>query len=47
MLTKPFFKKPTTVAEMKGAFEQAGLEVEYDPEGLTGRGLYLGKKEEE
>lgn len=26
------------------AFEQAGLKVEYDPQGLMGRGLYIGTK---
>ncbi len=31
-----------TQAEMRAAMEQAGLAVEYDAEGLTGRGLYLG-----
>lgn len=30
--------------EMTAAFNSAGLEVRYDPEGLTGRGLYIGLK---
>lgn len=30
-----------TVEEMTAAFEAAGLEVEHDPEGLMGRGLYI------
>ncbi|MBU0595682.1 class I SAM-dependent methyltransferase [Candidatus Bipolaricaulota bacterium] len=33
-----------TVAEMTAAFEAAGLDVEYDPEGITGRGLYIGQR---
>ena len=33
-----------TVEEMKGAFRQAGFSVSYDEEGLTGRGLYVGRK---
>jgi SAM-dependent methyltransferase len=32
------------VEEMQSAFTQAGLQVAYDEEGLTGRGLYLGRK---
>ena len=32
-----------TLAEMTGAFADAGLSVSYDPAGLTGRGLYLGR----
>jgi SAM-dependent methyltransferase len=32
-------------AEMERAFHDAGLEVDYDPEGLFGRGLYLGRKD--
>ena len=31
-----------TVAEMTAAFEAAGLGTRYDPEGITGRGLYIG-----
>jgi len=30
-----------TVDEMQTAFEEAGLEVEHDPDGLMGRGLYV------
>jgi SAM-dependent methyltransferase len=30
--------------EMAAAFNAADLEVHYDPEGLTGRGLYIGLK---
>lgn len=30
------------VEEMLSAFQTAGLQVEYDPKGLTGRGLYIG-----
>ena len=33
-----------TVLEMQEAFAAAGLVVEYDPIGLMGRGLYIGKK---
>jgi hypothetical protein len=29
---------------MQEAFAAAGLVVEYDPIGLMGRGLYIGKK---
>lgn len=29
------------VSEMREAFTDAGLDIEYDPEGLTGRGLYV------
>ena len=32
-----------TREEMTGALEQAGFLVSYDPEGLTGRGLYTGR----
>lgn len=32
-----------TPGQMRAAFEQADLQVEYDPVGLTGRGLYLGR----
>ena len=32
-----------TVGEMTGAFAAAGLSVSYDPSGLTGRGLYVGR----
>ena len=30
-------------SEMAAAFEEAGLEVSYDKEGLMGRGLYIGR----
>lgn len=33
-----------TVEEMTGAFTAAGLDVQHDPEGLTGRGLYVASK---
>ncbi|MCB0593988.1 MAG: class I SAM-dependent methyltransferase [Lewinellaceae bacterium] len=33
-----------TEQEMKNAFEMAGLAVEHEPEGLIGRGLYIGRK---
>jgi len=33
-----------TIEEMKKMFIDAGVLVEYDPEGLTGRGLYVGEK---
>jgi len=33
-----------TRGEMKQAFRKAGFGVEYDPEGLFGRGLYIGTK---
>jgi hypothetical protein len=32
-----------TVEEMLGFFEQAGLAVHYDPEGIFGRGLYVAR----
>lgn len=32
------------VDEMTAAMEEAGLTVEHDPEGLTGRGLYIGRR---
>lgn len=33
-----------TVEEMKTAFRRTGLEVEYDEEGLIGRGMYIAKR---
>lgn len=33
-----------TPEEYLEAFKKAGLEVEHDPQGLIGRGLYIGKK---
>jgi len=33
-----------TIDEMTSAFETCGLDVDYDPEGLTGRGLYVAQK---
>lgn len=30
--------------ETPSAMEEAGLVVEYDPDGLTGRGLYIGEQ---
>jgi SAM-dependent methyltransferase len=33
-----------TVEEMKEAFEQSDLLVTYDPDGLMGRGLYVGRR---
>jgi len=32
-----------SVEQMKAAFADAGLEVEHDPEGIFGRGLYTGR----
>ena len=32
-----------TKEEMKDSFEKAGLKVEYQNEGITGRGLYIGQ----
>lgn len=32
-----------SVAEMLDAFEHVGLAVDHDPQGLTGRGLYVGR----
>lgn len=32
-----------TTEEMLNAFRQAGLDVEHDPEGLTGRGLFIAR----
>jgi SAM-dependent methyltransferase len=33
-----------TDGEMRGAFERAGLEVEHDPDGLIGRGLWICRR---
>ena len=33
-----------TTEEMRGAFEGLGLEASFDPEGLTGRGLFVARK---
>jgi SAM-dependent methyltransferase len=33
-----------TVAEMRDALEATGLQVEHDPEGLMGRGLWIGTR---
>ncbi len=33
-----------TVEEMLSAFTEAGLAVRYEPEGLTGRGLYIARR---
>jgi hypothetical protein len=32
-----------TIEEMLGAFKEAALDVRYDPDGLTGRGLYIAR----
>jgi len=32
-----------TVEEMKNCFAQSRFAVTYDPDGLTGRGIYIGK----
>lgn len=32
-----------TTEEMRHAFQAAGLEVDYDPDGLTGRGLFIAR----
>ena len=32
-----------TVEEMLDSFRKAGLDVEHDPKGLSGRGLYVGR----
>jgi|GEM_PF-6099838 len=32
------------VEEMLNAFQEVNLAVEYDPQGLTGRGLYLARR---
>jgi len=34
-----------TVPEMEQAFSESGFDVEFDPDGLTGRGLYVGRVE--
>jgi len=33
-----------TKDEYESAFEAAGLEVEFDPDGLIGRGMFIGTK---
>ena len=33
-----------TIDEMSAAFEEAGLDVTFDSEGITGRGLYIGRR---
>ena len=35
-----------TIEEMASAFRAAGLDVRYDPDGLTGRGLYVARAPE-
>jgi hypothetical protein len=35
-----------TQAEMRAALEEAGLQVEHDPDGLMGRGLWIGRRPE-
>jgi SAM-dependent methyltransferase len=35
-----------TVDEMTSAFEVCGLDADYDPDGLTGRGLYVAQRVE-
>ena len=32
-----------TADQLRGAMESAGLEAFHDPEGLMGRGLYIGR----
>ena len=32
-----------TVDEMKSCFEEAGLSVEHEPEGIFGRGIYTAR----
>ena len=32
------------IEDMQRAFREAGIDADYDPEGLTGRGLYIGTK---
>jgi SAM-dependent methyltransferase len=32
-----------TTEELRGSFQEAGLRAEYDPTGLTGRGLFVAK----
>jgi hypothetical protein len=33
-----------TVDELKNAFHEAGLDVEYDDQGISGRGIYVARK---
>ncbi len=42
--TEPHRLTLFTDAEYRSAFEKAGLLVDFDPEGLSGRGLYIGTK---